>query len=90
MPEHVPILQFLGWVFLAVAAVLWISGFARLHRHYRAHLAGQEGMGALGAMPRHRSAPRLESVELTQAERDAFAGLVRQFGGDGRGQQPAG
>lgn len=89
MPEHVPILQFLGWVFLAAAAVLWISGFVRLQRRYRTYLAVQERTGTLGALPRHRAAPRLESVELTQAERDAFAGLVRQFG-DGGGHRPTG
>lgn len=80
---HAPILQLLGAVFLAAAAVLWLSGLARLHRHYRTHPAPQGRTGTLGAMPHHRSAPRLESVELTQAERDAFAGLIRQFG-DGR------
>ncbi|MET8028102.1 hypothetical protein [Streptomyces avermitilis] len=38
----------------------------------------------LRALPRQRRAgPALESVDLTPAERDAFAGLVRQFS-DGR------
>ncbi|MFD7879435.1 hypothetical protein ACFV5G_36010 [Streptomyces sp. NPDC059766] len=38
----------------------------------------------LSALPAQRQAgPQLESVELTPAEEDAFAGLVRRFGAGG-------
>ncbi|MEU3523784.1 hypothetical protein AB0E62_07960 [Streptomyces sp. NPDC038707] len=88
MPEHAPTLQLIGVTVLAVAAVVWAGVLLRLLR--RAGL----GAGAAGArrrtvplpalplpaVPRQtRVGPPRESVELTPAEQDAFAGLVRHL-----------
>ncbi|MFF5479128.1 hypothetical protein ACFY5C_17530 [Streptomyces sp. NPDC012935] len=76
MPENVSIIQLLGPVVLALAAVLWVMGLARLLRRTRPEAAP----GTLPGLPHQRqTAPALEAVELTPAERDAFAGLVRQL-----------
>ncbi|KUL32472.1 hypothetical protein [Streptomyces regalis] len=84
MPEHVSFLQLLGPVVLALAAVLWVMGLARVLRRARLESSPRRTGPALSALPHQRqTAPELEAVELTPAERDAFAGLVRQLG-DGR------
>jgi len=81
--EHVSILQSLGVALLALATVVWVIGLIRLLRRARSG-AGLWHGHTLHALPHQRQAgPRLESVELTPAERDAFAGLVRQLS-DGR------
>ncbi len=90
MPENVTILQLLGPVVLALAVALWVTGLTRLLRRYRAtdprRAPGQALPGpalpgqALPGLPHQRqTAPDLEAVELTPAELDAFAGLVRQL-----------
>jgi hypothetical protein len=81
--EHVSILQSLGVALLAFATVVWVTGLIRLLRRARsgADLWGADALHALPQQP--HAGPRLESVELTPAERDAFAGLVRQLS-DGR------
>jgi hypothetical protein len=84
MPEHVSFLQLLGPVVLALAAVLWVVGLVRVLRGMRPAAQPRHTGSALSALPHQRSpAPELEAVELTPAERDAFAGLVRQLN-DGR------
>ncbi|CAL9544386.1 hypothetical protein SUDANB105_04288 [Streptomyces sp. enrichment culture] len=90
MPEHVSILQLGGVAFLVLAAVAWVVGLTRLLRQVRSRpatgtgpraAAARTGTRLLAALPeQRRSAPELESVELTPAEQDAFAGLVRQLG----------
>ncbi|MGW1745838.1 hypothetical protein ACWCRD_09530 [Streptomyces sp. NPDC002092] len=72
--EHVSILQSLGVAVLAFAAVVWVLGLLGVVRRGRTPYV----------LPQQRQAPpHRESVELTPAERAAFAGLVRQLG-DGR------
>ncbi|WP_369235551.1 hypothetical protein AB5J56_26145 [Streptomyces sp. R21] len=84
MPEHVSTLQLIGVAVLALATVIWVVGLVRLLRRNRFELAAWRQGDALGALPSQRQAgPVVEAVELTPAERDAFAGLVRQFS-DGR------
>ena len=90
MPEYVSILQLTGVSVLALAMGVWIAGLIRLLRAprraggVRHHGDVPHRSDALRALPRQRQAgPALESVKLTLAERDAFAGLVRQFS-DGR------
>ncbi|MGI5376109.1 hypothetical protein ACQEV2_18010 [Streptomyces sp. CA-251387] len=84
MPEHVSFLQLLGAAVLALAAVLWVVGLTRVLRSVRAEQSPRRSRPVLSALPHQRQAPpELEAVELTPAERDAFAGLVRQLN-DGR------
>ncbi|MEU9468075.1 hypothetical protein AB0D78_15740 [Streptomyces avermitilis] len=99
MPEHASILQLTGVTVLALAMGVWIAILIRLLRGGHGGRGGYGGRGGRGvrhrgeahrrrdvlrALPRQRRAgPALESVDLTPAERDAFAGLVRQFS-DGR------
>ncbi|MFE5816538.1 hypothetical protein [Streptomyces sp. NPDC056479] len=84
MPENVSILQLLGPVVLALAAVLWVMGLARLLRRSRPGATPWHTDQTLPGLPYQRqTAPPQEAVELTPAERDAFAGLVRQLN-DGR------
>ncbi|MEU1455809.1 hypothetical protein [Streptomyces avermitilis] len=90
MPEHASILQLTGVTVLALAMGVWIAGLIRLlraprgGRGIRHRTEAHRRRDVLRALPRQRQAgPALESVNLTPAERDAFAGLVRQFS-DGR------
>ena len=81
MPEYVSILHLTGVAVISLAMAVWFVGLTRLLRGPRFGAATRHRPGTLGALPRQRrSGPALESVELTPAERDAFAGLVRQFG----------
>ncbi|MDH6222319.1 hypothetical protein [Streptomyces pseudovenezuelae] len=78
--EHVSILQSLGVALLAFATVVWLTGLVRLLRRARSGAAPWRDDPTLHALPhQRRTAPHLESVELTPAEKDAFAGLVRQL-----------
>lgn len=85
MPEHVSILKLLGAAVLALAAVLWVVGLIGLIGVLRRGRPGAAlrttETAALSALPQQRQAgPHHESVELTPAEQDAFAGLVRRLG----------
>ncbi|MDL2077632.1 hypothetical protein QNN03_14425 [Streptomyces sp. GXMU-J15] len=83
MPEDVSIFQLLGVCLLALLTVVWAISLARVLRAVRPD-AARSADSALSALPHPRQAgPHLESVQLTPAEQDAFAGLVRQFS-DGR------
>ncbi|MEW1832452.1 hypothetical protein [Streptomyces sp. NPDC088196] len=84
MPEHVSILQLTGVAVLALATVAWVFGLTRLLRRSLAEpTAWHTAHPLYGLPPQRDTPPHLESVELTPAERDAFAGLVRQLS-DGR------
>ncbi|MER5546394.1 hypothetical protein ACWDBD_12610 [Streptomyces sp. NPDC001118] len=80
MPEHAPTLQLIGMAVLAVAAVVWVVVLMRLLHRTGLQASVRRTTTALPALPRQRrSGPALESVELTPAEQDAFAGLARQL-----------
>ncbi|MER5854433.1 hypothetical protein ACFV2Z_00230 [Streptomyces sp. NPDC059688] len=82
MPEHVSTLQWTGAVVLTLAGVAWAIVVLRLLRRFRAQALREIPTVRLPVLPPQRQAgPALEKVELTAAERDAFAGLVRQLGG---------
>lgn len=83
MFDQISILQRIGLAVLLVAAVVWAVGLVRLLRRDRSEVAVWRRTQHLRAVPRQRSHPA-ESTELTDAERDAFAGLVRRLT-DGRG-----
>ncbi|MEU6089094.1 hypothetical protein ABZ865_20200 [Streptomyces sp. NPDC047085] len=89
MADHVSTFQLIGVAVLAVAAVVWTVVFLRLVRRVRVETAGwrpawrpSAALRILPALPAQaRLGPSLEAVELTPAEQDAFAVLVRQLGG---------
>ncbi|MFF1722755.1 hypothetical protein [Streptomyces sviceus] len=82
MPEHVSVYQLLGVTLLVLVAFAWTAGLAYLLRHGRHEAVAWRVDHGLPAFPRQRrAAPGHESVQLTPAEEDAFAGLVRQLGG---------
>lgn len=100
MLQDVSTIQQIGVAVLAVATVVWAVGLVRVMRRERPGRSGPfdrferferldvEGWGQarpLRALPVQQGPPRAETVELTADERDAFAGLVRQFG-EGRGR----
>ncbi|MEU6660635.1 hypothetical protein [Streptomyces sp. NPDC046821] len=66
--------QPIGVAFLAAVAVMWVVGVVRLIRHV---VWGKPR--PVSPMPVQSGPPAMESVPLTPAECDAFAGLVRQF-----------
>ncbi|WP_230195461.1 hypothetical protein [Streptomyces coriariae] len=85
MPVHLTFPQLAVLTVLAVASIAWLIFVTRILRRSR---SGSEARTVLPtppvlpALPRQRqSGPGREAVELTPAERDAFAGLVRQLGG---------
>ncbi|GAA3127623.1 hypothetical protein [Streptomyces echinatus] len=81
MPEHVSTLQWTGAVVLTLAGVAWAYGVLRLLRRFRAEAYRELPAARLPVLPPQRQAgPALEKVELTPAEQDAFAGLIRQLG----------
>ncbi|WP_371579597.1 hypothetical protein [Streptomyces sp. NBC_01314] len=89
MPEYVSILQPLGPVALALAAVIWVAVLFRVlrrdhevHRGRFAGLARGGGQRLRGLPHQRRKGPHVEQVELTPAEQDAFAFLARQFSDD--------
>ncbi|MGW1837877.1 hypothetical protein [Streptomyces sp. NPDC002067] len=74
--------QLIGFAVLGVASVLWVAGLLRLLRReeHRAATA-RDGRALLDRVPRQTgpAGPPAECVELTAAEREAFALLVRQL-----------
>ncbi|MCX4738590.1 MULTISPECIES: hypothetical protein [Streptomyces] len=93
MPLHLTISQLTGMTFLALASIAWLIGMNRMLRRFREEAAANSARAARPAHPAYPTLPALpsqlqpgphrEAVELTPAEQDAFAGLVRQLG-DGR------
>lgn len=70
-----------GAAVLTLAGVAWAIGVARLLRRFRAEALRELPAPRLSVLPpQPQAGPARESVELTPAERDAFAGLVRQLG----------
>ncbi|MGW2741032.1 hypothetical protein [Streptomyces sp. NPDC001450] len=74
MPEYVPTLQLIGVTVLTLAGVVWAVAVTRLMRRARVE-------AALSSFPHQRfGPPPQEYVELSAAEQDAFAVLVRRLG----------
>ncbi|ANS65851.1 hypothetical protein SLINC_3627 [Streptomyces lincolnensis] len=83
MPAHASIYQLLGMAFLALVTVAWGIGLALMLSRGRERAALWRAGQTLSALPRQREVgPPRESVELSPAERDAFAVLVRRLGAD--------
>ncbi|OPG01283.1 hypothetical protein B1R27_37715 [Streptomyces sp. GKU 895] len=79
MPEHVSIFQLAGMAVLALATVVWAIGLTRVLRRGRAAALWGPARPVQGLPYQRQTGPDLEAVQLTPAERDAFAGLVRQL-----------
>ncbi|WP_217243262.1 hypothetical protein [Streptomyces sp. AC555_RSS877] len=82
MPEHVSIYQLLGMTFLVLVTIAWGAGLVFMLRRGRAEGVMWPSARPLPALPHQRVGPQRESVELTPAEEDAFAGLVRRLSAD--------
>ncbi|MFD4504100.1 hypothetical protein [Streptomyces sp. NPDC058457] len=82
MPAHASTLQLIGMAALTLATVGWAVVVTRLLRRNRREAIAWHAARALPAFPHQlKAAPPRETVELTPAEQDAFAGLVRRLGG---------
>ncbi|MET8559354.1 hypothetical protein ABZV75_01700 [Streptomyces flaveolus] len=80
MPEHAQTLQLIGVAVLAAAAVVWAVVLLRLLRRAGRRTVVRRSTAPLPALPSQTGVgPSRESVELTPAEQDAFAGLVRHL-----------
>ncbi|MEU6811872.1 hypothetical protein ABZ920_23425 [Streptomyces sp. NPDC046831] len=88
MPEHVSILMWMGVAVpaaLTAACVIQLVRIRRRSRHETAQWRAASALATVPAQPRTpsglqpASGPRRESVALTPAEEDAFAGLVRRL-----------
>ncbi|MFF4400919.1 hypothetical protein [Streptomyces sp. NPDC001480] len=94
MPAHVSILQPVAVILLALVTAAWVTvvtGILRRRRllqqaaarrtHRQPHvLPDLPVLQDLPGLPDQRqAAPELETVELTPAEKDAFAGLVQRL-----------
>ncbi|MBV2356944.1 hypothetical protein KUM39_21640 [Streptomyces sp. J2-1] len=81
MPEHASTLQLVGAAVLTAAGLAWAVVVVRLLRRSRADATAEARAAAvLAAFPHQpQSGPAHEVVELTPAEQDAFAGLIRRL-----------
>ncbi|WP_030673616.1 hypothetical protein [Streptomyces sp. NRRL B-1347] len=79
MFDGASIVQQTSVALFAAVTTLWAVTFLRVRRSRE---AGPQTSGgpALSSLPVQSGPPGAESVQLTAAERAAFAGLVRQFG----------
>lgn len=81
MPEHVSVYQLLAMTLLVLVTLAWSAGLVLMLRRGRFEATvWRAAARSLPALPhQRRDGPYLESVELTTAEKDAFAHLVRQL-----------
>ncbi|MEV8532945.1 hypothetical protein [Streptomyces sp. NPDC051211] len=81
MFPSISLAQEIGLAVLFVAALVWVLGLGHLLWDSRHHHTEPGGFDGLGVIPSQRSAAAhpMECVELTEAEKQAFAGLVRTF-----------
>ncbi|KPI21607.1 MULTISPECIES: hypothetical protein [unclassified Streptomyces] len=73
--------QEIGLAVLLVAAAVWVLGFGHMLWDSRFHHAEPGAHEGIAVIPAQRSAAThpMESVELTEAEEEAFAGLIRSL-----------
>ncbi|MFB0628162.1 hypothetical protein [Streptomyces sp. AB3(2024)] len=73
--------QEIGLAVLLVAALVWVLGLGHMLRDSRFHHPEHSAHNGLPAIPAQRGAGAhpMESVELTEAEEQAFAGLIRRI-----------
>ncbi|MFD7910175.1 MULTISPECIES: hypothetical protein [unclassified Streptomyces] len=78
MLPSISLAQQIGLAVLLVAAIVWLTGLRHMREDSRFPHSGPAAEG-LPMIPAQRgsAAHPMESVELTEAEKQAFAGLVR-------------
>lgn len=79
MFPSISLVQEIGLAVLFVAALVWVAGLGHVlwdSRFHHAEPAASEGLPMIPAQ-RGRASHPMESVELTEAEQQAFAGLIR-------------
>ncbi|MFG2877966.1 hypothetical protein ACGFYU_23685 [Streptomyces sp. NPDC048337] len=79
MFPSISLAQEIGLAFLLVAALVWVVGLGHMLWDSRFHHPEPGAFEGLPVIPAQRTAAAhpMESVELTEAEQQAFAGLVR-------------
>ncbi|RSS84030.1 hypothetical protein [Streptomyces sp. WAC06614] len=83
MFPSITLAQEIGLAVLLVAALVWVIGLGHMMWDSRFHHPEPGAFDGLTVIPTQRAAAThpLETVELTEAEEQAFAGLVRSFPG---------
>ncbi|GHE62480.1 hypothetical protein CP980_25395 [Streptomyces vinaceus] len=79
MFPSISLAQEIGLAVLLVAALVWVLGLGHMlwdSRFHHPEPGAYEGVGVIPAQ-RGAAAHPMESVELTEAEEEAFAGLIR-------------
>ncbi|MFJ6717055.1 MULTISPECIES: hypothetical protein [unclassified Streptomyces] len=79
MLPSIPLAREIGLAVLLVAALVWVIGLGRVLWETRFHHpepGAHEGLAAIPAQ-RGRAGHPMETVELTEEEERAFAGLIR-------------
>ncbi|MET9886778.1 hypothetical protein ABZZ20_27285 [Streptomyces sp. NPDC006430] len=73
--------QEIGLAVLLVAALVWVFGLGHMVRDTRLRRPEPSAFEGAAAIPAQRGAAGhpMESVELTEAEEEAFAGLIRSL-----------
>lgn len=79
MFPSITLAQEIGLAVLFVAALVWVVGLGHMLWDSRFHHPEPSAFEGLPVIPAQRSAAShpMESVELTEAEQQAFAGLIR-------------
>ncbi|MEJ8644851.1 hypothetical protein WKI68_33490 [Streptomyces sp. MS1.HAVA.3] len=79
MFPSISLAQEIGLAVLLVAAIVWVVGLGHMLWDKRFHQPEPGAFEGLAKIPAQRSsaAHPMESVELTEAEQQAFAGLIR-------------
>ncbi|MET9321408.1 hypothetical protein ABZX75_14655 [Streptomyces sp. NPDC003038] len=79
MFPSISLAQEIGLAVLLVAALVWVAGLGHMLWDSRFHHPEPAAFEGLSSIPAQRgpAAHPLESVELTEAEQQAFAGLIR-------------
>ncbi|MDX3540635.1 hypothetical protein PV721_41355 [Streptomyces sp. MB09-01] len=79
MFPSISLAQEIGLAVLLVAAIVWVFGLGHMlwdSRFHHPEPGANEGLPMIPAQRSSASHP-MESVELTEAEEQAFAGLIR-------------
>ncbi|GGZ79654.1 hypothetical protein [Streptomyces subrutilus] len=81
MFPSISLVQEIGLAVLLVAALVWVLGLGHMVWDNRFHHPEPGAFEGMPSIPVQRSACAhpMESVELTEAEQQAFAGLIRTF-----------